>query len=183
MSLEIVLGPMFSGKSTYALSYIRRQLAIDKKVIVIKPNIDNRYSHEEFLVTHNREKTPCMLWNVNNHLEVVESMSHADCIVVEEAQFFKGLPMFVYRLLVVEKKNILVVGLDGDASQQCFGDILKCIPWATNVTKLNALCSRCRDGTIAPYSKRINYYSSQQVDVGGADKYEAVCLKHLVDIQ
>ena len=68
MSLEIVIGPMFSGKSTYALSYIRRQKAIGKKVVVIKPNIDNRYSQDNVLVTHNREQSPCMLWDVNESL-------------------------------------------------------------------------------------------------------------------
>lgn len=184
MSLEIVIGPMFSGKSTYALSYIRRQESIGKKVLVIKPNIDNRYTQRNELVTHNLEKTPCMLWDLEIPLQFRNlDLKNLDSIILEEAQFFNGLHKFVERLICVYSKNILVVGLDGDSSQQPFGEILKCIPWATNVTKLNALCCKCKDGTLAPYTRRITDNISSQIDVGGSDKYESICLKHLVHIQ
>jgi thymidine kinase len=183
MSLEIVLGPMFSGKSSYALSYIRRQRAISKKVLVIKPNIDNRYSTNNVLVTHNQEQTPCMILPVDQALNpTIQAVRDADCIVVEEAQFFKGLHAFVHYILLAYKKNILIVGLDGTSSQQPFGDILQCIPWATSVTKLCALCARCGDGTLAPFTKKFQS-SDMIVDVGGSDKYESVCLKHLESIQ
>lgn len=185
MSLEIVLGPMFSGKSSYALSYIRRQRAIGKAVIVIKPNIDNRYSNESILVTHNREQTPCMIWPIDEPLNpCIPRVREADCIVLEETQFFKGLQSFVEYALQAYKKNILIVGLDGTSNQQAFGDIFKCIPWATNVTKLCALCARCGDGTLAPFTKKINPEDVQMtIDVGGSEKYESVCLKHLTDNQ
>ena len=183
MSLEIVVGPMFSGKSSYALSYIRRQRAIGKKVVVIKPNIDNRYSTESVLVTHNQEQTSCMILPVDQQLNpTISALREADCIVVEEAQFFQGLLSFVHYILQAYKKNILIVGLDGTSSQQPFGDILQCIPWATSVTKLCALCARCGDGTLAPFTKKFQS-SEMVVDVGGSDKYESVCLKHLTDIQ
>lgn len=180
MPLEIVIGPMFSGKSTYALSYIRRQRAIGKKVLIIKPNIDNRYSQDCVIVTHNQEKTPCNLWDVTHKLYPTEAMTDADCIVFEEAQFFLGLPDFIEWFHQVFNKDILIVGLDGDAHQKPFGGVLECIPWATTVTKLNALCCRCRDGTIAPYTRKTRGDKHEQVDVGGAEKYESVCLRHLV---
>lgn len=181
MSLEIVVGPMFSGKSTYALSYIRRQLAIKKNVVVVKPNIDTRYSAESLLVTHNQETTPCIMWDITDNLYPTDSMQQADVVVFEEAQFFKGLESFVIYMLQAMKKNILVVGLDGDARQHVFGEILKLIPYANKVSKLCALCSRCGDGTEAPYTIRTGNLVAQ-VDVGGTDKYEAVCLKHLLQL-
>jgi thymidine kinase len=180
MTLEIVVGPMFSGKSTYALSYIRRQRAIGKKVLVIKPNIDNRYSQEQVLVTHNQEQTSCVLWDVETDICPTEQMIQSDCIVLEEAQFFHGLSKFIEWFLQAHKKDILIVGLDGDAHQCSFGEILHCIPWATSITKLNALCCHCRDGTLAPYTKKKRGDTHEQVDVGGAEKYESVCLRHLV---
>jgi thymidine kinase len=185
MSLDIVIGPMFSGKSSYAISYIRRQRAIGKTVIVIKPNIDNRYSNEEMLVTHNQEQTPCMIWPVHQQLNpCIPQIRDADCIVLEETQFFKGVRNFVGYSLQAYKKNILLVGLDGTANQQPFGEIFDCIPWATTVNKLCALCVKCRDGTLAPFTKKICSEDNQMVvDVGGSEKYEAVCLKHLDDIQ
>jgi thymidine kinase len=184
MSVEVVIGPMFSGKSTYALSYIRRQRAIGKKVLVMKPNIDNRYSADSMLVTHDREETPCMVWNVHETLNpAISEVQLADCVVLEEAQFFVGLKNFVIYALRVFHKNILVVGLDGDASQDPFGEVLECIPWATQVTKLCALCQQCGNGSLGPFTRKIDLVISQQVDVGGSDKYESVCLKHLTDNQ
>lgn len=177
MSLDIVMGPMFSGKSTYALSYIRRQRAIGKNVVVIKPNIDVRYSADDVLVTHDKEQIPCTIWNTDIPLRLTEPIQKADCVVFEEAQFFNGLAIFVQRLLVDYNKNVLIVGLDGDAYQRPFGEIFQCIPWATSVTKLNALCSQCKDGTLAPYSRRM-IENPNQIDVGGSDKYESVCLQH-----
>lgn len=180
MALEIVVGPMFSGKSTYALSYIRRQRAIGKNVLVIKPNIDNRYSQGELLVTHDQEHIACMLWDTGVDIYPTDKMVEADCIVLEEAQFFLGLSNFIEWFHQAHKKDILIVGLDGDAHQRRFGEILQCIPWATTITKLNALCCHCRDGTVAPYTKKKSRGTYGQVDVGGAEKYESVCLRHLV---
>jgi thymidine kinase len=178
MSLEVVLGPMFSGKSSYALSYVRRQHAIGRRVIVIKPNIDNRYSNDPVMVTHNNDKIPCMMWHINKPLCEISDTNY-DCFVVEEAQFFSHLQHFCSHLLLKEQKHILVVGLDGCAQQKKFGEILDIIPMATSVTKLSALCSDCKDGTPAHYTKKLEWGGEDQVDVGGAEKYVAVCLRHL----
>jgi thymidine kinase len=178
MSLEVVIGPMFSGKSSYALSYVRRQRAIGKTVLVIKPNIDNRYSNEPVVVTHNNEKIPCMMWNVKDPLCGISDINY-ECFVVEEAQFFSHLHHFCSHLLLNKHKHILVVGLDGCAQQKKFGEILDVIPIATSVTKLSALCCVCKDGTPAPYTKKLEEPGDIQVDVGGAEKYVAVCLRHL----
>ena len=179
MPLEIVVGPMFSGKSTYALSYVRRQRSIGKRVLIIKPNIDNRYSADN-LVTHDKEQIPCMVWNVSIPLPVTTNdILQNDCIVIEEAQFFLGLKRFVQYLIQVYHKNILIVGLDGDASQKPFGEILDCIPLCSKLRKLHALCVSCKDGTIAPFTKRINLQDKKQVVVGGSEVYSAVCMRHL----
>ena len=180
MTLEIVFGPMFSGKSTYALSYIRRKRAIGLNVLAIKPNIDTRYGTEEELVTHDKEKIPCIPWNVSNHMSTfdVSKIYENECIVIEEAQFFQGLYEFVKTCMQMDR-DILIVGLDGDASQKPFGEIFQCIPYANKVTKINALCFLCKDGTEAPYTIKTASKSDQQVDVGGSDKYVSVCFKHM----
>ena len=179
MSLDIVFGPMFSGKSSHAMSYIRRKRAIGKQVLVIKPDIDMRYSNQSVMVTHNEEQLPCTLWDTKVPLIPTTDIENADSVVIEEAQFFKGLYSFVKWVLLAQKKDILVVGLDGDASQRPFGELFDCIPYATHVTKLNALCEVCRDGAVAPFTKRRAENTDNQVDVGGADRYMPVCLKHL----
>jgi len=180
MSLEIVVGPMFSGKTTYAISYIQRQQSINKCVVTIKPNIDNRYSNQSVLITHNKYAVPCLVWDVSISLYIPQEMLNADCIVIEEAQFFTGLIPIVKSLLFKHKKHILLVGLDGDANQAPFGEILHCIPFATKLLKLEAFCTVCKDGSPAHYSKKNpSDMIDEQIDVGGLDKYSAVCLKHL----
>jgi thymidine kinase len=180
MSLEIVIGSMFSGKSSYALSYIRKQTAIGRNVVAVKPSLDTRYSQEDEIVTHNQDRVPCVIWDSIVPLTPNRYMLQADCVVVEEAQFFTGLPFFCEYMLGIGI-HVVLVGLDGDAHRKPFREILDCIPWATKVTKLNALCSVCRDGTEAPYTryKPDTNPSHSQIDVGGADKYQAVCLRHL----
>lgn len=179
MSLEVVVGPMFSGKSSYAVSYTRRQRAIGKSVLVIKPDIDNRYGIEEYLMTHDNDRVQCKMWKVREPLCKMTDLNY-DCYVVEEAQFFEHLQHFCYELVMKRHKNVLVVGLDGCAQQKKFGEILDVIPMASSVKKLTALCSVCKDGTPAPYTKKyIGDWGGEQVDVGGLEKYAAVCLKHL----
>lgn len=181
MSLEVVMGPMFSGKTSYALSYVRRQRAIGKRVLVVKPDIDNRYTNEEFVVSHNQDKLECMLWNTKEPLCQIKlnTILNYDCFVVEEAQFFKHLHHFCEGMLLHHKKHILIVGLDGCAKQKKFGEILDVIPLATSVTKLTALCQLCKNGTPAPYTSTKYEANEEQVSVGGAEKYIAVCLNHL----
>lgn len=179
MSLEIVIGPMFSGKSTYALSYVRKHRAIGKHVKIIKPNIDARYTDEHVIISHDREQIPCVVWDTRLPFDPNYFLNY-DCIVIEEAQFFYGLRNLVRELLFTHKKHILLVGLDGDASQDVFGELLECIPMSTKLLKLNSYCSVCLDGTPASYTKRINQENYlEQVCVGGAEMYQAVCLKHL----
>lgn len=183
MSLEVVLGPMFSGKSSYALSYVRRQRAIGKRVLVVKPDIDKRYSDDNFMITHDKERVQCMMWDTQHPLCQINHTYFAeyDSFVIEEAQFFKDLKHFCYEAVFHEKRNLLVVGLDGCAQQKKFGEVLDVIPLSTSVTKLTALCCLCRDGTSAPYTRKLEteWGGEEQVDVGGAEKYIAVCLRHL----
>ena len=117
------------------------------------------------------------MWDVKTPLCTISDINY-DCFVVEEAQFFNHLQHFCSYLLLGEHKHILIVGLDGDAKQKKFGEILDIIPMATSVTKLAALCCECKDGTPAPYTKKLTNQNNQ-VDVGGAEKYVAVCLNHL----
>lgn len=180
MSLEIVIGPMFSGKSTYALSYVRRYRSIGKSVIIVKPSIDDRYTNDQVIISHDREQLPCVVWDIRLPFDP-DFFINSDCIVIEEAQFFTGIHQLVSFLLLEHKKHILLVGLDGDAAQKKFGEVLDCIPLSTKLLKLNSYCSLCKDGTPAPYTKRIAPENHiEQIHIGSDNLYRAVCLKHLL---
>nr|WP_284142964.1 hypothetical protein [Caloranaerobacter azorensis] len=53
--IEVVVGPMYSGKSEELIRRLRRAQIARQKIQVFKPSIDDRYSFDE-VVSHNGEK-------------------------------------------------------------------------------------------------------------------------------
>ena len=178
MSLTIVIGPMFSGKSSYLLSSIRRYKEIGWSVYIITSCLDKRYSNEPKIVNHNREyaEANCA---VQNLYDVPNEIFNSKVIIIEEGQFYKDLVPYVINLVETHGKHVIVAGLDGDAQRKPFGSLLELIPYADSIVKLKALCKKCDDGTEALFtSKKI--HDSNIIDVGSSDKYEAVCRKHYI---
>lgn len=172
MSLEIVIGPMFSGKSSRILSIVSRYSALNMPILVVKHSADTRYSTNE-VATHDNRRAPCI------SVSKLESLSREvlrtyQVIIVEEAQFFKNLVEFVRFTVDILGKNVFLVGLDGDFNRKPFGDILNCIPMADRVEKLNALCVRCANGKEALFTFR-DSNDDKQVVVGGSEVYRALC--------
>ena len=151
--LELIIGPMFSGKSTELIRQIKRFRAIDKKVLVIKPKLDNRYDQYK-LVSHNNISENCIIFENLDNIDY-DIFNDYEIIIIDEAQFFINLKQFVLHL--VEKLNLYVIigGLDGDYKREPFGEILELIPYADDYKKLSALCKHCNNGTVAIFTKRI----------------------------
>lgn len=172
MSLEILVGPMFSGKSSRILTIVSRYSALGVPILVIKHAADVRYASNE-VATHDGRRAPCI--SVSYFTEIdADFLKKFRVIIVEEAQFFNGLVPFVQYVVDELKCHLFLVGLDGDSERRPFGEILQCIPLADKVEKLTALCHRCANGTPGIFSYR-NGHQNQQVIVAGADLYEAVC--------
>ena len=172
MSLKIIMGNMFSGKTTELIRRLKRYKVIGKRILVLNSSLDTR-SSDEVLKTHDNSKFECL--KVSN-LEDVD-YSEVDIVAVDEAQFFSGLKPFVEKVLM-DNKTILLAGLDGDYKQENFGEIIDCIPLADKVFKITAMCMECMDGTHGPFTKRIVDYEGKNL-IGGKEMYKAVCRKHL----
>ena len=174
MSLDIILGPMFAGKSSRILSIVSRYSSLGMSVLVVTHASDARYSLDNELVTHDQRRIPSLRVHALNEIPV-ESIAEAQVILVDEAQFFSGLVTFARRIVEEFRKTLYLIGLDGDSQREPFGDLLRCIPLADRVERLTALCHQCADGTPGLFSHRIRGPSDQQVIVGGQDTYEALC--------
>jgi thymidine kinase len=173
--LDIIMGPMFAGKSTELIRRIRQLKVIKKKFIVVKPSIDNRYS-ENHVVSHNNDKEYCIVFeNLNNFIQNTE-LNNIDTIFIDEAQFFPDLKSSVEYLVEKLKKNVVIVGLDGDFNRNKFGQIFDLIPFSDTCVKINSLCEFCGDMTPAIFSLKLNN-NNNQVEIG-SDIYKAVCRKH-----
>jgi thymidine kinase len=174
MSLDIILGPMFAGKTSRILSIVSRYSAIRTPVLVINHSLDTRYSTHDELVTHDRNRVQCI--RLSDLADLPEDLlkSHP-VIIVDEAQFFPHLVAFCEFAVDTHGKHVYVVGLDGDSNRRPFGEILQCIPLADRVERLTALCRRCANGTPGLFSYRHSDTDDQQVMVNGSDMYETLC--------
>jgi thymidine kinase len=173
MSLELIMGPMFSGKTSYVLSLVGRYSSIGKRVLVVNHVLDVRYTNMNEIVTHSGQRVPCYTTDSLNAL-TDDFLSPFDVIVIDEAQFFTGLVSLVEFVVDTLRKKLFLVGLNGDAHRMPFGELPKCIPLADSLTLLSALCSICKNGTSAPFTRR-KFDSPQQLIVGGNSIYEPVC--------
>lgn len=174
--LELIIGPMYAGKSTELFRIINRFKCLKKNIIIINHKLNNRYGSTG-LTTHNNETIDkCIILELLHNLND-NDLSNADVIIIEELQFFKDAYDTIIDWCDNKGKIVVAAGLDGDFLRNPFGDVLKLIPHAEKITKLSALCKRCGDGTLAHFSKRI-INASETTMVGSNDIYEAVCRKH-----
>lgn len=175
--LELIIGPMYAGKSTELLRIINRYKCLNKKICVINHTFNNRYGSTG-LTTHNRTTfEQCLI--VAKLAELDNEILDTDVIIIEELQFFQDAFEYVVKWCD-SGKIIICAGLDGDYLRNPFGDVLRLIPHADKVTKLNSLCKKCGDGTLAHFTKRI-ILSVETTLVGSDETYEAVCRRHYLE--
>ena len=167
--LELIIGPMFSGKTSRLVDIYKQCKFCNIPVAVINHCIDDRY-HETLLSTHDKIMIPCIKTDILTN--VLTNIQEAQVVIINEGQFFSDLYEVVLEMIGMGKK-IYVGGLDGDFERKKFGQILDLIPLSDKVTKLTSLCSICKDGTPGIFSKRITMEKAQ-TEVG-SDNYIPVC--------
>jgi len=168
MSVQVILGPMFSGKTTELLRRIRRYNVANRSCLVVKYANDTRYDAEQ-VSTHDKHMMEAIPVSILSSIE--EKASKYQVIGIDEGQFFPDLIEFCESMANLGK-IVVVAALDGTFQRKPFGRVLELIPIAEQVTKLNAVCMMCFQD--APYSRRIGNETEVQV-IGGADKYIACC--------
>jgi thymidine kinase len=134
-------------------------------------------------VSHNSDSAPALVTTRLAPLLNDPAIRTADCIIVEEAQFFEDLKAFVIPLTDTLQKHVICVGLDGDSNRAPFGQVLDLVPHADIIHKLKAHCTRCADGTPALFTYRAPSAPTAQINVGTADQYEALCRTHYMEAE
>lgn len=170
MSLTLILGPMFSGKTTYLLHKLKTYEVANKSVMYMNHRRDTR---GDLFSTHNSLLNPGCNIECTNNLSVAMN-TDADVIGFDEAQFYDdAFVKTIVPFLLSKDKIIVICGLDGDCKQRRFGYLLDLIPICDKVKKLHAVCNRCNGRGI--FSKRLDETDVGQISIGGADKYISVC--------
>ena len=173
--LEVVCGPMFSGKSEELIRRLRRAEIAGQRVLIVKPKIDNRYDISH-VVSHAGAKMRAVA--VGSPADIPGLVEGYDVIGVDEVQFFAPEIVFVLDGLVEKGMRVLVSGLDQDFRGSPFGPMPELLCRAELVDKLQAVCHRCAgpatmtqrlvDGAPAPAD-------GATIVVGALEQYEARC--------
>ena len=170
--LKVILGPMFSGKTTELIRIYRRYSACNIPVCVINHASDQtRYSTEK-MSSHNKEQINSYNFEKLYHCIEEDFVHKVKVILINEGQFFDDLIEVVDILVNVYKKEVYVCGLDGDFKRQKFGKILDLIPNCDDVVKLKALCRNCCQND-ALFTFRLS--NEKEQTVVGVDNYVSLC--------
>jgi thymidine kinase len=175
--IELIIGCMYSGKTTEFMRRIMRYKTLNKKIIIYTHSSDTRYSEAGTISTHNRDSMSAIPKNSLKDIIDSDEFKNSDIICIEEAQFFPDLFQFTINAVDKHDKTLIICGLDGDFQMNPFMQVVQLIPRAESITKLNALCKKCGDGTEACFSRRI-VESTERELVGSDGIYEAVCRYH-----
>jgi len=190
--IEVICGPMFSGKTSELVHQIQLALISKIEIAVFKPKIDNRYKSEE-ICTNDGDCVNSVV--IENSIEIIKYIEKAtkpvEKIFIDEAQFFDDKIVNVVNYLAKEKGiNVLLVGLDHDFKGDPFGQIPELLGISQKIKTLTSICvHENEDGKIcgkpAYFTQRLINgkpapINSPIILVGGVDSYTPRCEEHWV---
>ena len=167
--VEVICGSMFSGKTEELIRRLKRAQFAQQKIEIFKPEIDVRYDKKK-VISHDQNEiisTP-----VSSSSEILDLISEADVVGIDEAQFFDSKLPDVCSALAKKGVRVIVAGLDMDYLGKPFGPIPNLMATAEFVSKVHAICVDC--GDLAIHSNRI-VASKDLVHLGEQEEYEALC--------
>ena len=167
--IELILGPMFSGKSTRLIELMRKYVYKAKKTIMIKYYADQRYSEKSEVVTHDLIKYDSI--NCKLLRNSFDTLKQYDVIGIDEGQFFADL-VEVCEELALMGKIVLIAALNGDFRMEPFPVIQRIISKSDKIKLLKAYCFNCHKD--AKFSLRI-VQSNETVLIGAGEAYKPAC--------
>lgn len=168
--IEVVVGPMFSGKSEELIRRLRRAEIARQRVQIFKPTIDSRFAANE-IVSHSGLGIPSD--NVAKASEILEKLQpRTEVVGIDEAQFLGEELVEVCTKLANLGKRVIVAGLDTDFRGRPFEPMPRLLAVAEEITKLLAICVRC--GNPAVHTQRM-VENEELIVVGASGAYEARC--------
>lgn len=180
--LDLIIGPMFSGKSSELLRRLTIYSNLKLKCLYINHSVDNRSGNTGGFSTHYELINPNITRVDNISVEAFNSLSGViredyDVIAIDEAQFFdETIIKFCERHVDVYKRHVIVCGLDGDSNRNKFGFILDLVPKADTVKKYRSSCADCAPNEVdAPFTLRYASAEASQLQIGGKEKYKPLC--------
>ena len=179
MSLIMIIGPMFAGKTN---ELIKRINTSTSRKLIINNILDTRYSNSN-IASHDGKLYPCINLEKLKHIYPIIKNNDYDEIYIDEVQFFDDLYEVVWDLVVNKFKHVIISGLDGDYQIHPFNKshMLDLIPLANEILKLHSKCYKCNKN--AWFTKKISQLKcSEQILIGNDNIYQPTCLEHHLGI-
>ncbi|MBO5131307.1 MAG: thymidine kinase [Romboutsia sp.] len=180
--IEVVIGPMYSGKSEELIRRLKRAKIAKQNVIVFKPGIDDRYSKDD-VVSHSGYAINAVA--IQKSSQIYDYIQNDTQVVgIDEVQFFDDEIVDIAIDLANKGIRVIAAGLDMDFKGEPFGPTPRLLAVAEFVDKIQAICSVC--GQPATRSQRLidgkpAKYDEPIIQVGAVESYEARCRKcHVV---
>ena len=171
--MEVITGPMFSGKSEELIRRLKRAQIARLRVVSFKPDIDLRYQPDA-IASHSAQTIEAVAVRDVERMRAVlfPVLDTIDVVGIDEAQFFDDTLIGLAMELVQAGKRVVLAGLDTTFAGEPFAPIPELMAIADEVLKLSAVCMVC--GAPAIHTQRLGT-SQQLVVVGATGVYEARC--------
>lgn len=187
--LEVIAGPMFSGKSEELIRRLTRAVIARQRVAVFKPALDDRY-HASSVSSHAGHSLDAIPVPDAAAIRAALNAEGAllgpdpgwpDVVGIDEAQFFGPELIGLVLELAGAGVRVVLAGLDLDFRAEPFGVMPELLARAESVEKLSAICTVC--GAPATRSQRLiggqpARFDGPVVLVGAQESYEARCRLH-----
>lgn len=175
MTFELILGPMFSGKTTELIK-IYHENKNTKKILVMNFINDNRYDNENYVVSHDSEKIKCLKLDNFDNINIDDF----DLFLLDEGHFFnKKILLNFIKKIISKNKSIHVFSINGDINLNMLDTIQHIFPYATNIIFKQGKCFECNKiGNIHKRIKISEKLNDSVLEVGSDDIYSVRCYKH-----
>lgn len=177
-TLEVICGPMFSGKTEELIRRVKRAVIGKKKVQVFKHSLDIRYGKDKKIFSHNGLSFKTQI--VKNAKDILPKVRvKTEIVAIDEVQWFGKDLVGVIEKLIAKGKNVIISGLSTTFDRQPFAPIPDLMATADKVIKLSAICMVCGDEAV--FHKRVTRKNQMEATlispllVGKIDAYEARC--------
>lgn len=174
--LEVITGPMFSGKSEELLRRLRRAEIAGNNVAVLKPAIDDRYD-KDHVISHAGTKMQALVVD-DKPGEIRRHAFPYSVVGIDEGQFFTYERFMSEVRFLAISRIVIISGLDMTFAREPFGQMPELLAVAERIDKYSAVCHSC--GEDANYTQRLidgapAPLSGPIIQVGGLESYEARC--------
>ncbi len=179
--LELIIGPMFSGKTTRLIELYNEKTAEFGKenCLAINYELDRRYTDENKIISHDKLAIDCYsLYDLQDLIDEDENklqnvLIKSKYIFINEAQFFPNLKNIIIFCKNTLKKHIVLCGLDLDFKREKFGELMDLLPYANSVNRLTGKCNTPECCFPSRFSHRTIKFDNQLLI--GSDCYVPLC--------